>query len=233
MHLGLKIEVHRKLKGLTQEQVAEKIGVSTRTVVTWEKTGNLKLPDASKLAKLFGISLNELVGDPLATAPVNDIPPGAMEMPSQHGLPVLAKVPANMNVAFAEAKETVMADVKYSRKDHYVLTCVGRSMHPTIYEGDQMVVKVHSLALAEYDEALGPADPQPWKALHRRVVIASVDGEEPTVKRLFVYPRKDAGFKIFLHPDNRSAESIEISQEHNIRIMGVVQLIMRDPMNFE
>lgn len=53
----------RKKNGLTQEQLAEKIGVSRQTVANWEKGENT--PDISKciaLADLYGISVDDLVG---------------------------------------------------------------------------------------------------------------------------------------------------------------------------
>ena len=36
LQLGLKIAYYRKLRGLTQEQLAEKFEVSARTVSRWE-----------------------------------------------------------------------------------------------------------------------------------------------------------------------------------------------------
>lgn len=53
----------RKRDGLTQEQLAEKIGVSRQAVANWEKGEST--PDISNcisLANLFGVSIDELVG---------------------------------------------------------------------------------------------------------------------------------------------------------------------------
>lgn len=52
----------RKLRGLTQEELSEKIGVTRQTVSKWE-TGE-SLPDIEKsaaLAELFGVTLDDLV----------------------------------------------------------------------------------------------------------------------------------------------------------------------------
>lgn len=52
----------RKEKGLTQEQLGEKVGVTNKTVSRWE-TGNY-LPPADMLlilSELFGVSINELL----------------------------------------------------------------------------------------------------------------------------------------------------------------------------
>lgn len=60
--IGAFIALNRKLKGLTQEQLGEKLGVSNKTVSRWEN-GNY-MPDLSLLEPLsneLGITLNELL----------------------------------------------------------------------------------------------------------------------------------------------------------------------------
>ncbi len=62
MHLGSRLFNARKSKGLSQEVVAEKLGVSRQTISKWE-TGET-LPDirqAKRLAVLYGQSLDELI----------------------------------------------------------------------------------------------------------------------------------------------------------------------------
>lgn len=61
--LGLKIAYYRKLNGLTQEELGEKVGVSTHAVSKWEQ--QLSCPDMMllpKLANLFRITIDELFG---------------------------------------------------------------------------------------------------------------------------------------------------------------------------
>lgn len=69
MKIGKFIAALRKEKGLTQEQLGEKLGVTNKTVSRWEK-GNY-MPDVemlSLLSKEFGVSINELIsGERLAT----------------------------------------------------------------------------------------------------------------------------------------------------------------------
>lgn len=53
----------RKQSGLTQEQLAEKVGVSRQSIASWEKGDST--PDISKciaLADLYNVSLDDLVG---------------------------------------------------------------------------------------------------------------------------------------------------------------------------
>jgi len=61
MHIGNKIKELRKQRGITQEQLADSIGVSFQAVSKWEN--NISLPDitlAPALASYFGVSMDEL-----------------------------------------------------------------------------------------------------------------------------------------------------------------------------
>lgn len=61
--LGLKIAYYRKLNGLTQEALAERVGVSAQAVSKWEQ--QISYPDIMLLpilAGIFKISIDELFG---------------------------------------------------------------------------------------------------------------------------------------------------------------------------
>ncbi len=61
--LGNRIMKNRKAKGLTQDQLAEQLGVTPQAVSKWEN--DLSCPDITtlpKLAELFGITTDELLG---------------------------------------------------------------------------------------------------------------------------------------------------------------------------
>ena len=61
MNIGNKIKALRKAKGITQEQLANAVGISFQAVSKWEN--NIALPDitlAPVLANYFGISMDEL-----------------------------------------------------------------------------------------------------------------------------------------------------------------------------
>ena len=60
--LGMMIASLRKEKGMTQFELAEKMGVTDKAVSKWER--DLSCPDVNtipKLAELFGISVDELM----------------------------------------------------------------------------------------------------------------------------------------------------------------------------
>ncbi len=60
--MGTFLQTLRKEQGLTQEQLGEKLGVTSKTVSRWE-TGTYMVPVDMLLAlsELYGVSMNELV----------------------------------------------------------------------------------------------------------------------------------------------------------------------------
>lgn len=61
--LGQKIAHYRKLRGITQEELGEKCGVSSQAVSKWEN--DISAPDITligTLSEIFGISADELLG---------------------------------------------------------------------------------------------------------------------------------------------------------------------------
>ena len=67
--LGKRIMQHRKRLGLTQDALAEKLGITPQAISKWEN--NLSCPDISmlpRLADLFGITTDELLGHPVSEA---------------------------------------------------------------------------------------------------------------------------------------------------------------------
>lgn len=63
MKLGLTLLRLRKEKGMTQEELAEKVNVSAQAVSKWEN--DISMPDISVLpvlAEIFDVSIDELLG---------------------------------------------------------------------------------------------------------------------------------------------------------------------------
>ncbi len=63
-NIGEKISFNRKSKGMTQEELAEKLGVSGQAVSKWEN--NLACPDIQllvPLSKIFSITCDELLSN--------------------------------------------------------------------------------------------------------------------------------------------------------------------------
>ena len=73
--LGKRIVAHRKRLGLTQDQLAEKMGVTAQAVSKWEN--DQSCPDISalpQLADIFGITVDGLLGRETAEAPPQEEP---------------------------------------------------------------------------------------------------------------------------------------------------------------
>lgn len=76
MNLGNNIYARRKAMGITQDDLAARLGVSPQAVSKWEN--NLSCPDISllpEISKIFGVSVDELLKDEPATVnaePVKD-----------------------------------------------------------------------------------------------------------------------------------------------------------------
>ena len=74
MSLGNILFDARKKKGLSQEEVAEKLGVSRQTISKWETEETV--PDiyqAKKLAKIYGLSLDELIDTDLDQKEIEEV----------------------------------------------------------------------------------------------------------------------------------------------------------------
>ena len=61
--LGKRILALRTERGLTQEEAAEKLGVSNKAFSKWETGANLPdVPTVAKLAEFFGVTTDSLLG---------------------------------------------------------------------------------------------------------------------------------------------------------------------------
>ena len=64
MEIGNKIQELRKKNGMSQEELAEKIGVARQTISKWELgETSPDLKQAKELSKIFKISLDELTNN--------------------------------------------------------------------------------------------------------------------------------------------------------------------------
>lgn len=62
MELGKKMHQLRKMSGLTQEQLAEKLGVSRQTISKWESGSSVPdLESMVRFSRLFQVSLDDLL----------------------------------------------------------------------------------------------------------------------------------------------------------------------------
>lgn len=101
MQLSNKIMTYRKQRLWSQEDLAEKLGVSRQSVSKWESGASV--PELDKiilLAKLFGVSTDELLLDNY-TAPDRD--PFGVSVPAEEPEPQIPESPTLATVTKAEA----------------------------------------------------------------------------------------------------------------------------------
>ena len=78
--IGENIQHLRKMKSITQEALAEQVGVSRQTIAKWESGESAPdLDMAGKLSQALDVSL-----DDLANAPLYKAPPEAGDMKGKH-----------------------------------------------------------------------------------------------------------------------------------------------------
>ena len=98
MTLGKKLANYRKLAGLTQQQLGEKLNISPQAISKWEN--DLAEPDLSTiraLSKLYNISIVELI-----------------EQENEISLPVIQE---SQGIDEEELKEEIKEDIKENIKD--------------------------------------------------------------------------------------------------------------------
>jgi HTH-type transcriptional regulator, cell division transcriptional repressor len=76
---GQRLTKAREQAGLTQQQLAEKLGTSQRALARWERDPIALRPDQlTVLASILGVSLDYLAGIPDAPEPAPKGPPGKL-----------------------------------------------------------------------------------------------------------------------------------------------------------
>lgn len=123
MRLGNNLFQARKKKGLSQEETAEKLGVSRQTISKWETDETLPdIRQAKKLAVLYGLSLDELIAFDIDVKEIEDMIHKTSEAVSNKidrtatwskKYPVLASYREQVDVRpYVNKLETMLEDLK-------------------------------------------------------------------------------------------------------------------------
>lgn len=136
MRLGESLAQARKKAGLTQEAVAEKLGVSRQTISKWETDETLPdIRQSKKLADLYQVTLDELVAFDFEvqelTEMIDRVSDEVVEKVDWTAVwaqkyPILARYPQEMDTApYAEALRALLAQLQreqgYSEKDCFLV----------------------------------------------------------------------------------------------------------------
>ena len=208
-HYTLNLKTARKRKGLTQQQVADFIGISQNNYSYWEN-GKVKIVNISlqRLSELFGVSVDYLLGRENHTT-IDTTPRAAkikdlaikdeVELNDFYPVPLLGSVVAGIPI---EAQEDLEGYVYISfkpKEEYFALRVHGESM---INAGirDNSILIVHKQPYANCGD----------------IVVAMLNGEQ-TVKRFKMY-----GDNIFLMPENPAFEPIPVLKGADFLILGKV-----------
>lgn len=127
-----RLKMARKAAGLTQAQVAERIGINQNTYSYWE-SGKTRVDAESlqRLAEIFGVPVNALL-EPTRTKGIK--------------IPVLGRVQAGVPI---EAIEEILDYEEITPEmaatgEYFALLVKGDSMEPKISDGDVVIVRKQS-----------------------------------------------------------------------------------------
>ena len=201
MNVGQNIKMHRERLGISQAELAERLGVSQQAVDKWENSGIIpRNKPIEKMLVLFNVSRNELFGED------KSIKIGVK-------IPILGSVVAGIPVSAITdilGYEEITAE-KAAKGEHFALKVKGESMSPYLMPGDIVIVR------EQPDVESG------------EMAIILINGDEATVKRvkkttdgIILYGYNN----IVYQPHEYSNEEIESLP---IRIVGRVVEIRREP----
>ena len=133
--LGERMRILRAGRGLTQQAVAEALGVSRSAVAMWEKDEREpNLETLAQLAKLLDVPLTALVEREEAPLPQNLRPVRARR------IPLLGTIAAGEPI-FAEEEHETYVDVDGSARADFALEVKGESMEPVYKDGDVVYIR--------------------------------------------------------------------------------------------
>lgn len=127
----IKLKELRQANGLTQNKLANKIGLSRSTIAMYETEGSEPdIQTLSKLANFFNVSIDYLLGKE------NDI------KAQKYRIPVLGIIPAGIPIEAIEDVldyEDISPEMLNGGKEYFALKIKGDSMSPNYLDGDVVI----------------------------------------------------------------------------------------------
>lgn len=209
LNVGKLIYSRRTELELTQKEVADYVGVSEGTVSRWESghIDNMRRDRIASLAKILKISPLSIMG--IESAP----PPNAIPLDTYtYKIPLLGRVAAGEPIyadEHIESYEYIDSRYKDDGNDYFALRIDGKSMEPTIMDGDIVIVRQQSFAE------------------NGQIGIVLIDGEDATAKEIRENPDGITliGHNVAVYPPHFYSKHQIV--ELPVRIIGVVMEIRR------
>ncbi len=195
--IGNKIRQLRKEKGLTLEELAEKIGTSKQTIHRYEngQISNIPHEKIEALASVLGVSPSTLMGWESGIPAFDNI----LNI-SKRALPLLGEISCGEPIYASEERESYVALSRELDAD-FCLVAKGDSMvGARIYDGD--IVFIHSQSSVDNGE-----------------IAVVIINDEATLKRVYFYPNEQ---KLVLVAENpKYPPFVYIGSElERIKILG-------------
>ena len=201
---GSKLRDLRKREGLSQEELAKKLGVSKSTIGMYEQ-GQRKKPQSDevlkKIADFFNVTLDYLMGYEARGVNMNDMMRYDLRPIETKRIPMLGSIPCGEPRMCDREYETFI-EVSDSIHADFCLTAHGDSMiNARILDGD--VVFIREQSTVENGE----------------IAAVIVNDNEVTLKRFYYYPEVQ---QIILYAENPKYQPLVYEGEalSHIRVLG-------------
>lgn len=222
MSIGRRIKRLREDLRLTQEDVANKVGVAIQTIYKYENeiVTNIPLDKLEKIASVLNTTPSYLMGwDSKRTPDPKRFPPPT-EARDTVRLPVIGDIAAGFDHMAVESwdGDNIEIPSSYVRgadiSEFFVLRVKGDSMYPMYQEGDRVLIKKQSTM--DYSGEIG---------------AILYDDDMATLKKIEYVKGEDW---LRLVPVNPNVPPVTISGEElaHCRIIGVPRLLIREIRQF-
>ncbi|WP_084813080.1 XRE family transcriptional regulator [Exiguobacterium sp. SH31] len=215
--VGKKIKDKRTSFDLTQEQLAEKLGVSKGSISSWEKGRTApRMDKVSQMAEIFNVPWSYFVSESEETSLSTPLPPDAITRitASNYKIPVYGSISAGIPLeAIENLTETSVPDhviLKHGEDKLFGLLVRGDSMNKIVHDG-------HYAILCKTD-----------RVESGEVAAVIVNGYDATLKRVMLLDRG-----VLLEPSSYNPEhtpKMYLDQEaKDIKVIGKLVAVMSPP----
>lgn len=192
----------RKEKKLTQEQIADRLGVSKSTVSMYENGGRVPPYEMmERIGRLFDVDMNRLFGQPSVAALPQNLRPVQTRR-----FPMLGEIACGEPIV-ANAEYEVYVDASTDVKADFCLTAKGDSMiGARIQDGDVVFIRAQEM-------------------VENGKIAAVIIDNEATLKRWYYFPEKQ---KLVLTPENPAYEPLVYVGDElaDIKCIGLAVSVM-------
>lgn len=217
MTLGEKIRAARKAKGLTQKELASKIGAAHNSISNWENNQNNPDPNTiQNLCWALDVQPNYFFDDEYTRPSPHTGTPSPVTTDDVVSFPVVGEVAAGFDHYSYEnwAGDSIEIPRSYlhgrDQSDFFVLKVIGDSMYPDYQDGDHVLV----LRQSTMDRS-------------GQIGVVIYGDDKGTLKRIEYVPGEDW---MTMRPINPQYPPVTIKNEalEHCTVLGVAKMVIRD-----